>query len=455
MTNLLFVFSTYFNLDALALVMLALVVFVSTVVAFFSARHLGGDSHQRLFFVRLFLLVCSVSVFVMADHLVVFLAGWAASNFCLVRLMVHKGGWRQARASGLLAAGNFSIGIVALASAFAILYWQTGLLSIRLILWADISSFWLVAALVLLSVAAMSQSAIWPFHKWLLSSLNSPTTVSAVMHAGLVNGGGFLVARFAPLYLQHGVILQFLFVMGLVSAFLGTLWKLMQSDVKRMLAASTMGQMGFMLVQCGLGLAPAAVAHLCWHGLFKAYLFLSSGAAAQEKRYDLQYPPKAGHLLFSLLCGAAGAWAFAIASHKDVAILDTNLFLVGVSGLAVTQFSLTLVASGAWQRLPLALLLAPVAGGLYGLSVHAIESLLAGTVIMQPQPLSAIYVVGFAVLVLVWLSILYRSYLGHPTASAETSSPLAERFTGIYVRSLNASQPHPATVTSHRNHYQF
>ena len=107
------------------------------------------------------------------------------------------------------------------------------------------------------------------------------------MHAGLINGGGFLLARFAPMLAIQPPILNLIFIAGITTALLGTLWKLMQSDVKRMLACSTMGQMGFMIAQCGLGLFPAAVAHLSWHGLFKAYLFLSTGSAAKEKRLDL------------------------------------------------------------------------------------------------------------------------------------------------------------------------
>ena len=87
------------------------------------------------------------------------------------------------------------------------------------------------------------------------------------MHAGLVNGGGFLIVRFAPLYLNYPGILNIIFIIGLSTAIMGTLWKLMQSDIKRMLACSTMAQMGFMIAQCGLGLFSAAIAHIILHGL--------------------------------------------------------------------------------------------------------------------------------------------------------------------------------------------
>ena len=174
------------------------------------------------------------------------------------------------------------------------------------------------------------------------------------MHAGLVNGGGFLLARFAPLYVEHSILLTAIFVIGLATALLGTLWKLMQSDVKRMLACSTMGQMGFMLAQCGLGLFPAAVAHLVWHGLFKAYLFLASGGAAQEKRLDLGYPPKPATFFLALLCGVAGSLGFALTSAQSWFAGDTTLVLMVVAFLAASQFALPILREKALRTLPFA-----------------------------------------------------------------------------------------------------
>ena len=437
---------SWFRLDALSLVMLSLIGFVSLVVAVFASRHLQGDRLRTRFLAGLALLVLSVFTLVMADHLAVFLGAWAVGNIVLTRLMVHKPGWAPARAAGLLSLKYFGIGFVALASAFALLYAHTGQLTIHLIVATPIPRSTLGAVAGLLIIAALTQSAIWPFHRWLTSSLNSPTVVSAIMHAGLVNGGGFLLARFAPLFGQVPLALDILFILGIATALLGTLWKLMQSDVKRMLACSTMGQMGFMIAQCGLGLFPAAIAHLCWHSLFKAYLFLGSGSAAQEKRLDLGYPPTVTVFILSLFCGICGAAGFIAASQKQLTAGDTTLFLIGLAFLAGAQAALPLLGTQPFKRLPWVVLVTASLGVGYGYSVHGLETMLGSTHLLLPQPLGLLHVLGFTALALSWLAMLFSR---NPDRKAEVPAWRLR----AYVTMFNLSQPHPTTITTHRNQY--
>ena len=438
----------YFHIDTLFAVMASLSGFVSLSVAAFSWRYLHGDNRQILFYRDLSFLVIALLILFAADHLGVFLAAWIASNILLVKLMVHKSSWRAARESGKLALKNFALGSLALSFAFIILYAQTGETSIHLIVMSSQSLNLLSPILSLVLIAAMTQSALWPFHRWLTSSLNSPTPVSAVMHAGLVNGGGFLLARFAPLYVQAPHILTIIFIIGIVTALLGTLWKLTQSDVKRMLACSTMGQMGFMAAQCGLGLFPAAVAHLCWHGLFKAYLFLASGAAAQEKRLDQFYPPSKTTFLLALLCGAGGAWVFALTSHVDLKIADTKLFLVAMAFITTAQLAITLLKPKTPQSLLLAFSMSLVTGGAYGFSVAGFETLMSPLHLMHAQALNIFHIAGFLLLITAWVLMLF----GRQFARTATSP---DWFLKLYVRMLNASQPHPKTITTHRNDYNY
>lgn len=435
-----------FHLDGLALVMIGLVAFIGLCVASFASRYLQGDLARRRFFMRLAALSAAVIVMVSADHLLLLLAAWSVSNLLLVQLMVHKPGWKAAAAAGTLAGRHFLLGWGFVAAAFGLLYAATGQAGIQAILSGPIAPAYGVPALLLLLLGAMTQSGIWPFHRWLTSSLNSPTPVSAFMHAGLVNGGGYLLARFAPLYLEVPQILTLMFAAGLATALLGTVWKLMQQDVKRMLACSTMGQMGFMLAQCGLGLFPAAVAHLCWHGLFKAYLFLGSGGAVQEKRLDLDYPPQLLPFFLALACGALGSYGFAVASHKDWLAADTTLILVAAAFIAGSQFALPLLRKRPLAMLPLALLATGGLGLAYGTSVHLVESLLAPAIPAQPQPINPLYLAGLILLLCAWLVILFAR---RPGASAR----LPGWSLRLYVRALNGSQPHPATVTAQRNHY--
>ncbi|OIQ67859.1 NADH-quinone oxidoreductase subunit L [mine drainage metagenome] len=392
-------------------------------------------------------LVVSVFVMVCADNILLLIASWTISNILLARLMLHKHQWKAARQSSVLALKNFTIGFVFLGAALIILYCLTGETSIQAILIRPIAFKWGVLCSVLILLAAMSQSAIWPFHRWLTSSLNSPTPVSAIMHAGLVNGGGFLLARFAPMLAAEPIILNVIFITGIATALLGTLWKLMQSDVKRMLACSTMGQMGFMIAQCGLGLFPAAVAHLCWHGLFKAYLFLASGSAAKEKRLDLDYPPSLKDFLKALFCGLLAAYMFSITSGKHIMVADTTLFLIFLSMIAGAQFALAIIRGHGKAKLLKAIAATLFMGAFYGLNVKIIELILAPLHISVPQPLNVFHFIAATLLLVAWMVMLFmRTNLKHPYPKWLLYG---------YVKMLNASQPHPKTVTANRNEYQF
>jgi NAD(P)H-quinone oxidoreductase subunit 5 len=437
-----------FHIDALAMIMMILVGFVAVSVGLFSRNYLKGDVKYRSFFITLGSLVMAVGLLVCADNIFLFLLAWAASNLLLVRLMIHKPNWRAARFSGIVALRNFIIGYLGLVGALAVLYAVTGETSIQKLVNLRYDRTMLSAVLVLLTIGAFTQSAIWPFHRWLTSSLNSPTPVSAIMHAGLVNGGGFLITRFSPLYFQMPHALVYLFVAGLFTAILGTLCKLMQSDVKRMLACSTMGQMGFMILQCGLGLFPAAIAHLCWHGLFKSYLFLTSGSAAQEKRLDLAYPPSPTSFILSLLCGIIGTYVFIQKSHKNLFAEDTTLLLIGIAYVAGAQLALTIVSHPTLKNLVMAVFINTLLGGMYGISVYSIETVLSPLNLLKPQPIEAIHIWAFAILFALWFSVVFRKML----IGSKNEPRLLLR---LYVEMLNASQPHPKTITAHRNHYKY
>lgn len=440
-------FTGLFHVDRLSLILMFLVLFVGTCVGSFSVRYLKGDSRRGAFFFTMATMILSIFVMVCADHMLLFLFAWAASNLLLARLMLHKQVWEAARKSAQLAFRNFLLGFFFLALALLLFYRATGQTSIQALLARPIDGKWVLPGSMFLFLSAMTQSALWPFHRWLTSSLNSPTPVSAVMHAGLVNGGGFLLARFMPIFATQPSVLNIMFVTGIATALVGTLWKLMQSDIKRMLACSTMGQMGFMVAQCGLGLFPAAVAHLCWHGLFKAYLFLASGSAAKEKRLELQYPPSLGHFCLALICGIAAAYMFALGSGKKLVEINTNLLLVFIALIAGAQFALPMIRGAGKGKTLLALTTTAVMGLCYGLSVHLVEYWLAPLKLSIPQPLNVLHLIAAALLLLSWLAILFRI---PDTAKAHRESWLKK-----YVNALNASQPHRDTITAHRNKYQY
>lgn len=435
-------------LSPLAQVICALVLYIAIVVASFAVRYLKGDEGYKRFFVLLSLLTVSVLIEVTSNHLVVLLMSWSVSCFLLVKLMVHKKTWRAAHESGLLATKTLILGFTFILSAFGMLYVASGTFNVQHILSQPSHTPLHLYALILLVLGAMCQSGIWPFHKWVLSSLNSPTPVSAMMHAGMVNGGGILLTKFSSLYLGHSTLLMCIFVIGFLSTCLGTLWKLMQSDVKRMLACSTMGQMGFMMAQIGLGLFPAAIAHLCWHGMFKSYLFLASGSAAQEKRVRLSYPPKWIVILIGLLFGAIGSIGFMIASRKSFLLLDTNLVLIAVALIAGAQFTISMINGRSLLKLPITLLMTVVMAMAYGWSVYSIEALLEPMGMMNPQPLHLIHVISILILFASWISVIC-------TRKHTSDQALPDWVLKLYVHALNSSQPIEKSVTASRNTYQY
>ncbi len=146
------------------------------------------------------------------------------------------------------------------------------------------------AVALLIFVGAMSKSAQFPIHIWLPRSLYAPTPVHALLHAGIINAGGFLMNRLAPLYGLSPTALHVAFVVGTLTAVLGASMMLVQNDIKKTLGFSTIGQMGYMIMECGLGAFSLAVFHLIAHGLFKATVFLNCGNVIHKARQEPTFP---------------------------------------------------------------------------------------------------------------------------------------------------------------------
>lgn len=444
----------YLSFDRLSITMIIIIAFVGTCVGRFASSYFTGDRKKTAFFVYLLCLICAVSLMVVSDNLLVFFVSWGLSNLLLSRLMQHKKEWKAAQKSARFAVLYLGMGSLLLGAGFFCFIHASGSYSISTLLQGSLDSPWIIVGASLVILSALIQSGIWPFHRWLTSSLNSPTPVSAIMHAGVVNGGGVLLGCIAPIILYHPILLDIIFIAGIITAFLGTLWKLMQHDIKRMLACSTMGQMGFMIAQCGLGLFPAAVAHLCFHSLFKAHLFLSSGGHAQDQRSFLEKKlPTLLQFLAAFACGIAGTYAFSACSGKTLLIWDTTLFLSLIALISGTQFSLTIIHNPLslqpFATFLVALVSTFLMGSAYGLSVHLIEWFLSPLNIMVPQPLNTLHIAAFFLLLFSWTLMIFG-----PTWLARRGH-IPRYLLKLYVQMLNGSQPHPDTVTAHRNNYKF
>lgn len=262
-----------------------LTLFVAAIVATFSLRYMRADDRYTRFFVTLSALVASVLAFLFTGNLIVLGLAWCASGWLLAGLIGHSGGWKESDAAARRARLAFFLGDAALLAAIGILGWHAGSMQVDAIIGgaSALPSLLANAAALLMVVAAAARCALPPFSGWLLSSMTAPTPVSALMHAGLVNAGGFLLIRFAPVLEAAPAARTVAVVLGLCGAIYGIGIMLVRPDVKRALAGSTVSQMGFMIMSCGLGAYAAALWHIIAHGLFKAWLFLGSGSTIGMK----------------------------------------------------------------------------------------------------------------------------------------------------------------------------
>ncbi|HAU1192430.1 TPA: oxidoreductase [Legionella pneumophila] len=439
-----------FHVSTLSLLLTTLILFISFIIHRFSMRYMHGDRNYRRYFFNLSSITLSTVVMALADNFLLFWFAWTASNLLLINLMIHKSQWEAAYNSGLLALKALLPGSFFLLTALGILFSTNNTMSIEILTskTSNESSVEVAVALGFITLAAMTQSAIWPFHRWLMSSLNSPTPVSALMHAGLVNGGGFLVVKFAPLFVTYDNLLAILFIFGAVTAFLGSVWKLLQWNIKSMLACSTVAQMGFMMMQCGLGLFPAAIAHLCWHGLFKSYLFLNSGSVIQQNKYQLiSRPKKWKALMIAIVGGLSGTYGFALITGRPILSLQTTSFLLGFAFIAGTQLTLSLIAQEQQlKKVVMTLMLVFTIGVFYGASIHLVESVLPAFKSLPDYQLNASQGLTLIIFFIIW--IVFN--LGLFKKIQETKI-----WDWFYVQMFNASAPHSKTITTNRSTYYY
>ncbi len=271
------------HVDALSAVMFLLVSFVGSIVVHYSRNYMAGDPGHGRFTRLLCVTLAAVLLLILSGNLVMFAAAWVVTSVGLNRLLLFYGD----RPSAILAARKkfiaSRISDACLIGAFVLLWQATGALDIASVL-ARLEGANLAPIGVLIAVAALLKSAQFPLHGWITEVMETPTPVSALLHAGIVNAGGFLVLRFAPVMQGSAAGMDLLLVIGGVTALFASVVMLTQNAVKVALAWSTIAQMGFMLLQCGLGAWPAALLHIVAHSLYKAHAFLSSGSVIDIAR---------------------------------------------------------------------------------------------------------------------------------------------------------------------------
>ena len=422
------------RVDGLTAVMWTAVTFFSGIVHSYSRRYVAGDAHVDRFFGLVFGFTVAVMVLVAADAFALFVLAWLAMGAAMAGLIGHADGWPQARVAARLAARYFAASGVLVATALATLWWHTGVTRVSAVSGelAAATPTVVLAAGALLVLAAMVQSALIPFHTWLLSSMTAPTPASALMHAGFVNAGGVLLVRFAPVVSADAGLMFVVVAVGAASAILGKLLKTVQTDVKRALGCSTVGQMGFMIVQAGLGFFAAAVAHLVLHGFYKAYHFLSSGDRVEHTSPMADTEQASTGVLDGVVVAGtavAGGAVFAVLTGKGTGV-DTGLLLtllVVVTVLHAARETVSRATLSPRLRYGAVPAVAVPAIAVYALVYRAFSALLGGLpAVGEPAALG----VGHVVVALAFLA----AYVAVETGAHRRS-------TRLYVALVNATQP--------------
>jgi NAD(P)H-quinone oxidoreductase subunit 5 len=264
-----------------------LVQLLGTVIGVFSSRYLQGEPGQRRYVAALGGVLAAVHLLLLADHWLVLIAAWAAVGLALQHLLCFYAD----RPFALLAAHKKRVADrladVMLIAAAALAWQEVGSGSLS-DLWrhleAGAQSIALQASAVCLAMAVVLRTALLPVHGWLIQVMEAPTPVSALLHAGVINLGGFVLIRFAPLLEAAPIARWMLVSVGLVTAMLAGLVTLTRISIKVRLAWSTVAQMGFMVMECGLGLYTLALLHLIGHSLYKAHAFLAASTAVESAR---------------------------------------------------------------------------------------------------------------------------------------------------------------------------
>jgi NAD(P)H-quinone oxidoreductase subunit 5 len=311
--------------NRLTVTLLVLVLGIGAVVQSFSIRYLRTDPRSSRFVIGAGVLVSSMTVVAASTTMTGLLAGWVFASIGFLAIVGYRPDLPGVRPSTRRTAVAFVIGDGALAVATVIVSLRVG--NIALVGPGSLSHVadrlggagTLVALLVV--IAALARCAQGPFGPWLPGTVAAPTPVSALLHAGFVNGGGILLVRTGALASNSAAAMVVAFTVAAATAVVATAVMAQRSDVKSELAYSTMGQMGFMVAECAVGATGAGIVHLLGHALYKATLFLGSGAQMPRPG---RVAPDVGH--------AATAVRIVLATAAALASMGAVLLVPGISG---------------------------------------------------------------------------------------------------------------------------
>jgi len=294
-----------FLIDALTAMMMLVVTFVSLMVHIYTIGYMHDDPGYQRFFSYISLFTFSMLMLVMSNNFLQLFFGWEAVglvSYLLIGFWYTKESAIYANLKAFLVnrVGDFGfiLGIGLVLAWFGSLDYATvfarapELASQTITLWPGTPWMLMTVIGILLFIGAMGKSAQFPLHVWLPDSMEGPTPISALIHAAtMVTAGIFMVARMSPLFELSDVALSFIMIIGAITALFMGFLGIVQNDIKRVVAYSTLSQLGYMTVALGASAYSVAVFHLMTHAFFKALLFLAAGSViiAMHHNQDIRY----------------------------------------------------------------------------------------------------------------------------------------------------------------------
>jgi NADH-quinone oxidoreductase subunit L len=284
-------FGVGIHIDGLAVMMLFMVTFVSLLVHVYSTKYMEGDRRYTHYFALLNLFTASMLLLVVADNTLELLIGWELVGFCSFALIGH---WWEEKANSDAAVKAFlttRVGDVGLMIGIIVLFFAAGSFDIATInakaLSGDIGHTLLLVSASCLLIGIIGKSGQFPLHTWLPDAMAGPTPVSALIHAAtMVVAGVYLGARLYPVFFRGFSIanggVNAMALVGGITIVIGAVLAFVQRDIKKVLAYSTISQLGYMVMALGVGAWVAAIFHLFTHAFFKALLFLGAGSVSHS-----------------------------------------------------------------------------------------------------------------------------------------------------------------------------
>ena len=409
--------SIYVN--ALTIIMLLLVAFVGMIVARYSSTYMEGDAHEGRFHRWLGLTLGSFFTLIVAGNMWGFLISWVATSLCLHELLAfyrdRPGAVLAARKKYLLhriADASLLVAFVLMAQALHTSQFADIAVALAAMHGPLPETLQIASGLIVLS--AILKSAQFPSHGWLIQVMEAPTPVSALLHAGIIYTGTFLILRTSPIMSQVGWAGNALILVGLVSIAAASLMMITATNIKGSLAYSTCAQMGFMLVECGLGLYSIAVLHIIAHSVYKAHAFLSSGSVVDNFRAPTLSAASStvpgwqvalGLIVAALMAIGIGA-GFGVTLRQQPALIAMGTILAVAMAQLLLQALNTRHTGTSGLLLRLGGLSALVCMAYFGL--HTLFTALLGTSLpAAPLPASAVQNGLLGLIVVVFVGLLF------------------------------------------------